>query len=78
MSEYHLDINGNIELSDYSSIQDYMKIVDVDDKVTISINNSLSDEARIICEILKDDKFYIISQGGDKSGKYYIEAEKKR
>lgn len=38
MSEYNLDINGVINLSDYSSINDYIDVVGESDKLIININ----------------------------------------
>ena len=36
MSEYKMDIKGIIGLSDYSSINDYIGLVDYDEKFTIT------------------------------------------
>ena len=75
MSEYRLDINGNMELSDYSSIQDYMRIIGAEDKVTISMKDNGS-ETKIICNMLKRENFNIQSVEEHKDGKYYIKVSK--
>ena len=38
MSDYRMDICGEIGLSEYSNIYDYLCVVDKEDKFTISIN----------------------------------------
>lgn len=74
MAEYHLDINGIIQLGDYSSIHDYMEFVNRNDKFTIMIEKSDKKNIDIICKMLTDNKFNISNLDTDTSGKYYIEA----
>lgn len=61
MSDYKLDIKGTIELSDYSSINDYMEIVNENDSLTINLTGN-KDEIGIICSMLKEKGFYIIRE----------------
>jgi hypothetical protein len=78
MSEYRLDIVGDINLSDYSSIHDYMGIIQRNDKFTITSKMKNSDEVKILCEILESNYFTIVEQGGIENGQYYITSQKKR
>lgn len=76
MSEYSLDISGKIDSSDYSMIDDYIKVVTKQDKLKISIDNSSVPESEMICSMLQSSDFYIRSQGKGNNGKYYIQAVK--
>ncbi|MGY0373594.1 hypothetical protein [Clostridium sp. JNZ J1-5] len=78
MSEYKLDILGKINLSDYSKIDDYMGIVDVDDKFTITLNNESIENSDIIYNMLKNNNFNISSKGGSKDGKLRISAARNK
>ena len=76
MSDYRMDIQGSIGLSEYSNIYDYLCIVDKTDKFTISINEENNDSIDTINSILKDNNFIIDKNGYDKNGKYYINAHR--
>lgn len=76
MSDYRMDIKGNIGLSDYSNIHDYLGVVDTDDNFTITLNNNGSNEISIINSMLKDNYFCIWKEGYDNQGVYYIYAHK--
>ena len=76
MSDYSLDISGKIGLSDYTVIDDYMKVVSNNDKLRISIDDNEVHESNIICSMLQSSNFYIQSKGNSDNGKYYIEAVK--
>lgn len=78
MSNYRMDISGDINLSDYSSIHDYMGIVGPEDKFTIILHSASEEDAKVLCSILESDKFNIISKGDIYDGKYFIQAFKKR
>jgi len=78
MSEYRLDVTGNLQLSDYSNIHDYMGIISDDDKLTIAMEDNSSDNVGIICSMLQNNKFNISTQGGHGDGKYYIIAYRRR
>lgn len=74
MSDYKLDINGNMKLSDYSSINDYLEIPKKDDRVSIKLNSNSKDELDMICEILDNKGFNIIN----KKDNGYIYASKNK
>lgn len=76
MSDYRMDIKGNIGLSDYSNIHDYLGVVDSDDNFTITLNNNGSNEISIINSMLKDNYFCIWKEGYDSQGVYHIYAYK--
>lgn len=48
MSDYSMDIRGNIELSDYSNIFDYLNIIDKDDNFVIRINKDNKGDIGVI------------------------------
>lgn len=73
MSDYRLNINGKVSLSDYSSINDYLEIPKKDDKVYIKLNYKSEDELDIICKILSNKGFNII----DREENNHIYASKK-
>ncbi|NLK94557.1 MAG: hypothetical protein GX275_05110 [Clostridiales bacterium] len=76
MSEYRMDIRGDIGLNEYSNINDYLGIVEKDDKFTIIINNSNENEIGIINSMLKNNCFYVSECGYNNLGDYYINAYK--
>jgi len=78
MSEYRLDIVGDINLSDYSSIHDYMGIIEHNDKFTITSKIKSKEEMKILCKMLENNFFTIVAQGGRENGEYYITSQKKR
>lgn len=78
MSEYRLDIVGDINLSDYSSIHDYMGIIQRNDKFTITSKMKNFEEVKILCEILESNYFTIVEEGGRENGQYYVTSQKKR
>lgn len=74
MSEYRLEVNGTIGLSDYSNINDYMGIIGEDDKLTITIGTGETHNVDIISNILNHNGFQVAFKGGNDDGKYYISA----
>jgi hypothetical protein len=76
MSEYHMDINGTIQLGDYSSIYDYMYIVNKNDNLTISIQNDETQNVNIVCKMLENSDFVVDLYERQNDGKYYIKAYK--
>lgn len=78
MSEYKMEIKGEIGLSDYSNIYDYIGVVDTADNFTITLDSSQAENLDIICSMLKDNKFNILYQGEDSQGNYFINAIKKK
>lgn len=78
MSQYCLDINGDIGLGDYSSIDDYMNLVSSEDKLTITIDKKNDMDIELICSFLKKKNFQIESCEVNKDGKYEISTYKMR
>ena len=76
MPDYKMNINGQLGLSEYSNIFDYMSVVDSKDNFTITLDNVQRENISIITSMLKDSKFSISNEGIDDSGKYYINANK--
>jgi len=78
MSEYRLDIPRDINLSDYSSIHDYMGIIAQNDKLTITSRMKNIEEMKILCEMLENNCFTVVTQGDTQNGEYYITSQKKK
>ncbi len=74
MSNYKINIYGCINLSDYSTIHDYMGIVGPQDNFTIEMSYTEEEDAKVICNILESDGFDIIVRGGIDDEKCYIRA----
>lgn len=78
MSDYKMNIYGQIRLSDYSSIHDYMGIIGPLDNFQIEMSEAKVEDAKVLCNILESDKFDIVERGGRNDDKYYIHARKRR
>jgi hypothetical protein len=78
MSEYRLDLVSDISLSDYSSIHDYMGIIEQNDKLTITSKMKSPEEMKLLCKMLENNYFTIVAQGGTQNGEYYITSQKER
>lgn len=78
MSDYKMNIYGQIRLSDYSSIHDYMGIIGPLDNFQIEMSEAKVEDEKVLCNILESDKFDIVERGGRNDGKYYIHATKRR
>ena len=76
MSDYSMDISGNIGLSDYSNIFDYLNIIEKDDNFVIRINKDNKGDIDMIISMLRDNKFIINYTQYDDLGNYYISANK--
>lgn len=76
MSEYKLEVNGCVTLSDYGNIYDYIGIVDTDDKFTIVIDHMDKKNIELIISALKYKNFIITYNGKNNDGKYCIESYK--
>lgn len=78
MSEYKLDIPGDINLSDYSGIHDYMGIIEKNDKFTITSKMNDPEEMKLLCEMLENNYFTVVTQGDKENGEYYITSQRER
>ena len=76
MPDYRMSINGQLGLSEYSNIFDYMSVVDFNDSFTITLDNAERENISIITSMLKDSKFSILKEGIDIDGKYNINVNK--
>ena len=74
MSEYRLEINGTMGLSDYSNINDYLNIIGENDKVTIAVGPGEAHNVDIITNILQHNGFEVALKGGHDDARYYITA----
>ena len=77
MPDYKMDINGDLGLSEYSNIYDYMGVVDKNDKFTITLKDNNEKNINMITSMLKDSNFSILEEGLNNVGCYYINANKK-
>lgn len=76
MPDYRMSINGQLGLSEYSNIFDYMSVVDFNDNFTITLDNAERENISIITSMLKDSKFSILKEEIDIDGKYHINVNK--
>ncbi|MDZ4965169.1 hypothetical protein ACH36K_00745 [Clostridium sp. MB05] len=76
MPDYKMDISERLGLSEYSNIFDYMGVVDKNDNFTITLNSNSKEDINIITSMLRDSNFSILEEGVNKTGKYYINANK--
>ena len=76
MPDYKMDIRGKLGLGEYSDIYDYMGIVDKNDNFTITLDQSNGQHVNIITSMLKESNFYILEEGINNLGDYYINANK--
>ena len=78
MSEYRMDVEGELELSDYSSIHDYIGVLGGEDKITIVVDKKGAKDMNILCSMLINESFSVASEKREFEGKYYISAYKRR
>lgn len=78
MSEYRLDVEGELEFNDYSCIHDYIGAIEVEDKLTIIVDKKRGVDMNILCNMLINDCFTISSEKKEREGKYFISAYKNR
>lgn len=76
MSEYRLDINGYMELGDYSSISDYISIVSTYDTLIITLDENNIEDFNMVCAILKNTNFKLEVNEDSLGRKHYITAVK--
>lgn len=76
MPNYKMDIKGDLGLSEYSNIFDYMNVVDSEDTFTISLEQIKKEDLNMITSMLKGNNFEIINESTGNNGDYYISANK--
>lgn len=76
MSQYQMSISGRIELADYSSIHDYMSIVNKNDNIIITIDKSEQENIDILKRILEDNNFVVDLEQAYNERNYCIKASK--
>lgn len=76
MPNYRMDIKGDLGLSEYSNIFDYMGVVDTEDTFLITLEEFKKEDLKIITSMLKGNNFEIVNEGIGKDGDYYINANK--
>lgn len=76
MSDYQMDIKGDINSTEYSNIYEYLSIIDTNDKFTITFRENNNSSVRIINSMLEDNNFYIEDSGIKENGEYYIKARR--
>ncbi len=78
MSQYRLDISGNIDLSDYSNINDYIELVGSNDSFVVTFDKVSNENIDIVYSMLQEKDFTINSKEEQKDGNIYLHAMKKR
>lgn len=78
MSEYKMEIKGEIGLGDYCNIHNYIGVVDTSDNFTITLDSSQIGNLDIIRSMLKDGNFHVIREGTDTQENYFINAIKNK
>ena len=76
MSDYSMNISGNMGLIDYSNIFDYLNIIDKDDNFVIRIDKENKGDIDVINSMLQDNRFIINYTQYDDFGNYYISANR--
>lgn len=57
MSSYNLNFTSTVELSDYSSIYDYLSLVGNDDLIKINLNSNAEGDIKLIGSLLNREGF---------------------
>lgn len=76
MPNYKMDIKGDLGLSEYSNIFDYMNVVDSEDTFSISLEQIKKEDFNMITSMLKCNNFEIINEKVGNNGDYYISVNK--
>lgn len=76
MPDYKMDINGDLDLSDYSNIYDYIGVVDKNDNFTVTLKDKNEKNINIVTSMLRDSNFSILQEGLNDVGHYCISANK--
>lgn len=78
MSRYRLDISGNIDLSDYSNINDYIELVGPNDSFIVTFDKVSNENIDIVYNMLQEKDFTINSKEEQQDGNIYLHAMKRR
>lgn len=76
MSDYTMHIKGDIGLSEYSNIHDYLGVVNKNDSFSVILEIQDSNEINMLSSLLRDNGFYVSEEGYDNLGRYHINAYK--
>lgn len=77
MSHYELDIQGDISLYDYSSISDYLALVESNDNFGVMFSNVTKENIDMVCNMIREKNF-ILTSIEDKNGKTFVKAHKNK
>lgn len=77
MSHYELDIHGDISLYDYSSISDYLALIERNDNFGVMFSNVTKENIDIVCSMIREKNFTLISIE-DKNGKTFVKAQRNK
>lgn len=78
MSNYRMNISGDIGLSEFSSINDYIALVGEEDKLIVTTEGLNKDKLNTLCKILENNDLEIDISIEDNSEKYNIKALKNK
>ena len=76
MSDYYLNVNRRIYLSDFSNISDYLELVGKNDRLNITLKNQNIEDYNLLCRILKEKKFHVICNDEYNENMFFITAYK--
>ncbi|MFD3155571.1 hypothetical protein ACFIJ5_01725 [Haloimpatiens sp. FM7330] len=74
MTRYSLNIDGNIQLSDYTNISDYIQFLKENDEIIINIKSRNKVDSDTVYTMLKNSNFNVIYEGGREHETYCIKA----
>ena len=57
---------------------DYMGIIAQNDRLTITSRMKNPEEMKILCKMLENNRFMVVTQGDMQNGEYYITTQKER
>lgn len=72
MCDYRLDLRGLITLEDYSSIDDYMELINSNDNLTITITEKDKLELEIFKSMIRNKNFLIYEKIKNNDDSYSI------
>lgn len=78
MCDYRLDFRGLITLEDYSSIDDYMELINSNDNLTITITEKNKLELEIFKSMLRNKNFLIYENVKNNDDSYSIKVCKSK